>query len=237
MRAFAAAACLLVAAPGFAQGPAPLPGPSVGVTGAATTRVQNDRMQATLRVEAEHADAAQAGREVNARMAKALDIARGVKGVEARSVGYNTWQTWDKGKPSKWRVTQSLQLTGADFPALAALVTRLQDELGMLVNTIAFSVLPDTRRTAEERLMREAILAWQQRATIAADALGYSAWRPGRLDVSSGDMPVSPRPEIMMRAAAPQAAGAPPPPVSVEAGATEITVTVSGDAVLDGAKR
>ena len=205
-------------------------GPSVAVTGAATGTVQNDRMLATVRVEADHASATTAAAEVNARMTKALARAKGVAGVEAKSAGYSTWQTWEKGKPSKWKVVQSLALTSTDFPALASLVSKLQDEDGLLVSGIAFSIAPDTRRKAEDALTREAIRAWQQRAATATDALGYGSWRAGRITVSTGDMVVQPRQEMMMRA---QPAQAPAPPIAVEGGTTEITVTVTGDAQLD----
>ena len=208
-------------------------GPSVAVTGAATGSVQNDRMQATVRVEADNANAAQAASDVNARMAKALARAKALPAVEAKSAGYSTWQTWEKGKPSKWKVVQSLQLTSSDFAALAGLVSKLQEDDGLLVSGIAFSVLPETRRRAEDALTREAIRSWQQRATTASDALGFGSWRPGRITVSTGDFVPQPRPEMMMRAQAATAGGA---PVAVEGGVTELTVTVSGDALLDNAK-
>jgi len=207
--------------------------PSVAVTGAATGSVQNDRMQATVRVEADNASAAQAANDVNARMAKALSRAKAVPAIDAKSAGYSTWQTWEKGKPSKWKVVQSLQLTSSDFAALAALVSRLQEDDGLLVSGIAFSVLPETRRKTEDALTREAIRSWQQRAATAADALGFGSWRPGRITVSTGDFIAQPRPEIMMRAQAAPAGGA---PVAVEGGVTELTVTVTGDALLDNAK-
>jgi predicted secreted protein len=206
--------------------------PSVAVTGAATGTVQNDRMQATVRVEAENASAAAAGSDVNARMAKALSRAKSVPAVDAKSAGYSTWQTWEKGRPSKWKVVQSLQLTSTDFAALATLISRLQDDDGLLVSGISFSVSPETRRKTEDTLTREAIRSWQQRAATAADALGYASWRAGRVTVTTGDAAAVPRPEIMMRAqAAP--AGA---PVAVEGGTTELTVTVTGDALLDNLK-
>ncbi|HVF62727.1 MAG TPA: SIMPL domain-containing protein [Casimicrobiaceae bacterium] len=204
-------------------------GPSVAVTGAATTSVPNDRMQATVRAEADHASAAQAASEVNARMAKALARAKAAPGIDARSAGYSTWQMWEKGKPSRWKAVQSLQLTSTDFSALAAVITRLQEEDGLVVSGMTFSVSPDMRRKAEDALTREAIRVWQQRAATAADALGYANWRAGRLNVTTGDAAPPPRPEMMMRAqAAPTGA-----PVVVEGGTTELTVTVSGDAVLD----
>lgn len=207
--------------------------PSVAVTGAATGTVQNDRMQATVRVEVENANAAAAASDVNARMAKALSRAKSVPAVEAKSAGYSTWQTWEKGRPSKWKVVQSLQLTSTDFAALAALISRLQDEDGLLISGMGFSVSPETRRKAEDALTREAVRSWQQRAATAADALGYASWRAGRITVTSGDALAVPRPEILMRAQAAPAGGA---PVAVEGGTTELTVTVTGDALLDNLK-
>jgi predicted secreted protein len=207
-----------------------VPGPSVAVTGAASARVQNDRMQAIVRAEAEQTTAGAAAADVNARMAKALAGAKAVNGIEAKSAGYSTWQQWEKGRPGKWRVAQSLALTSADFPALAALLSKLQDEDGLVVSSITFALAPDTRRRAEDALTREAIRAWQQRAATAADALGFAAWRPGRLAVTTGDMAPQPRMDMAMRA---QAAPGGSPPVAVEGGTTEITITVGGDAVLD----
>lgn len=207
--------------------------PSVAVVGAATGTVQNDRMQATVRVEAEHAVAATAASDVNARMAKALARAKGAPAVEAKSGGYGTWQTWEKGRPAKWKVVQSLQLASADFAALAALISRLQDEDGLLLSGLGFSVSPESRRKTEDALTREAIRSWQQRAATAADALGYASWRAGRISVTTGDAAAVPRPELMMRA---QAAQAGAPPIAVEGGTTELTVTVSGDALLDNLK-
>jgi predicted secreted protein len=237
MKPFALAlAALVLAAPLQAQvPPAPpsaSPPPTVSVTGAATAKVQNDRMQAVVRAEAEQATAGAAAADVNARMAKALSLAKGVPGLEAKSAGYHTYQQWEKGRPGKWRVVQSLSLAGSDFTALAALLSKLQDEEGMLVSSIAFTLAPDTRRRAEDALTREAIRAWQQRAATAADALGFPAWRPGRITVATGDVAPPPRQEMMMRA---QAAPAGSPPVAVEGGTTELTVTVGGDAVLERA--
>jgi predicted secreted protein len=213
----------------------PVPaGPAVSVTGAATGTFANDRMQAVLRIEGEHAIAGTAANEVNARMAKALAKAKAVAGLETRSAGYSTWQQWEKGRPSRWKVVQSISLTGNDFASLAALVSRLQDEDGMLVSGITFSVAPETRRRAEDALTREAIRSWQQRATTVAEALGYSSWRPGRVAVSTGDVGPVPRVE-MMRAQMAAPAGA--APVAVEGGTTEITVTVTGEALLDALKQ
>ena len=75
-------------------------------------------------------------------MAKALARAKSVPAVDAKTAGYGTWQTWEKGKPSKWKVVQSLQLTSADFATLAALVSRLQDDDGMMIRACSFPYRP-----------------------------------------------------------------------------------------------
>jgi len=228
-----AVAALLAANASLAQQPpaTALPAsPSVTVTGAANTKVQNDSMMAMVRAEAEQTTPGAAAADVNARMAKALAAAKAAPGVEAKSAGYSTGQQGEKGKPGKWRVSQTLSLTGADFPALAALLTKLQDEDGLLVSSIAFSLAPETRRRAEDALTKEAIRAWQQCASKSSEALGFAVWRPGRVIVSTGDYAPQPRFDMMARAGAAPASA---PPVAVEGGTTELTVTVSGDALLD----
>lgn len=208
--------------------PPPVPQPTaVTVTGAATTTVANDRMHATMRAEVEAPVATAGANEVNAKIAAALTRAKAVAGVETRTAGYSTWQITEKGKPPRWRVVQSLVLEGSDFAQLATLVTRLQDD-GLLMSNMNFGVRPETRRKAEDAMTQQAIKAWQQRAELAAAALGYSTWRPGRVTVGTGDY--APPPSPMFRA---QASPAGMAPVAVEGGTTDITVTVTGEAILD----
>ena len=118
---------------------APSPQPVITVTASASATVVNDRMHATLRAEVEHADAAQAAREVNTRIARALAKAKAVPGVNASTAGYASYQVGEKDR-LRWRVSQGLALEGTDFAALAALVSRLQAEDGLLVSGLAFSV-------------------------------------------------------------------------------------------------
>jgi predicted secreted protein len=202
--------------------------PAVTVTAAATASIANDRMHAWLRAEAEHADAATAASTVNARMAGALARAKAVAGVEFATSGYSTYQVTPKGQPSRWRVAQTLTVQGNDFTAITALVGRLQAEDAMLLSGMNFSVGDATRRAAEDKLTQQAIKSWQGRAELAAHAFGYQGWRVGKVAVQTGD---SARPYPQMRAAAMSAEAA--PPVTVEAGTTDVTVSVTGEAVLE----
>ena len=62
-------------------------------------------------------------------MAKALARAGGIKGIDAETSGYTSYQITEKGQPARWRVTQTLALEGTDFAAMAALVSNCQGEV------------------------------------------------------------------------------------------------------------
>ena len=211
-----------------AQVPAVPMQPIVTVSASATATVSNDRLQAWLRAEAENPSAAAAASQVNALIAKALASARSYPAVKLATAGYSTQQVTEKGKPSRWHVAQSISLESADFTAAATLISKLQEEDGLLLSGMGFSLADKTRRDAEDGLTRQAIRSWQSRAEQAAQALGFANWRPGHLTVQTGD---GGRMYPTMRAqAAPGFA-----PVALEAGTTDVTVTVNGEAILEAA--
>jgi predicted secreted protein len=228
-----AAWCVFAFTPAGAQ-PSPADAwprdPVVTVSGSASANVANDRVRAQLRSEADNVNAAVAASEVNARIAKALARVKGVAGVSAQTSGYSSYQVAERDRTSRWRVSQSLTLEGRDFAAMTGLVSALQADSGLVLSGLQFLLSEDAQRETEDRLTQQAIKAWQDRAARAAQGLGFPLWRPGRVNVqTAGDF----RPPYpMLRAAAPQSAAA-GAPVAFEAGTTEITVTVSGEAVLE----
>jgi predicted secreted protein len=228
----AAAVAVALAAPAAAQmHPHGVPDvPTVTVTASATASLPNDRVQAWLRAEADHANPASAAAQVNATIARALTRIRTFTAVRAATSGYSTQQITEKGKPVRWRVTQSVTLDSGDFAAVAALIGGLQEEGGLLLSGMSFSVSDDTRAKAEDGVTQQALRAWQERAGVAARGLGFPGWRPGRVTVQAGGG----RPIPVMRAAAADAFGG--APVPVEAGTTDVTVSVTGDAVLDAGR-
>ncbi len=217
----------------YAQILLPAEPPSVTVTASATASVANDRMHAWLRTEIDNSDPAKAASEVNTRIAKALARAKGVPGIEVTTSGYSSFQIIEKNQPPRWRVTQSLFLEASDFATLAALVSRLQGEDGLLLSGLSFSVSEATRRKTEDSLTQQAIKAWQARAQNAADGLNFPAWRVGKVTILTGDhMP--PRPLQRSTGVAYAASAA---PIAVEGGNSDITVNVSGDAILETLRR
>ena len=206
--------------------------PIVAVNASATASVANDRMHAWLRAEAENVDPVAAGGAVNAKMAAALARAKAVPGVDVRTLGYSTYQIAEKGQPARWRAAQTLSLESASFDALSALVTRLQATDGLLLSGMRFALADATRRRTEDQLTQEAIKAWQQRAQQAAQGFGFPGFRVGRVAVQTNDFG-RPQP-VMMRAQAMASGGG--APVATEAGTTDVTVTVAGDAILEPAR-
>ena len=203
------------------------PPPAVTLSASATASVPNDRMLAWMRAESDHADPAAAASVVNTRMGKAIALAKAAKGVDASTSGYSSFQITEKNQPTRWRVAQTLKLESSDFAALSGLITQLQADGGLVVDGTQFSVSDASRRKAEESLTQQAIKAWQARATEAARGFGFDGWRVGKVAIQTGD---SMRPQPVMRAMAFEAKAA---PVAMEGGSSEVTVTVSGEAVLD----
>ncbi|MEO8537414.1 MAG: SIMPL domain-containing protein [Betaproteobacteria bacterium] len=224
-----AATLIMAALPAAAQAltDAPTPQPVVTLTASATGNVANDRMHAYLRAESDNADAAQAASDVNARMARALARARAVAGVDASTAGYSSYQLAEANRPTRWRVSQTLLLESADFAALSGLVSKLQASDGLVMTGLSFSVSNATRQAAESGLTQQAIKNWQQRADRAAQGFNAGGWRTGRITIQTNDYG---RPQPMFRAAGVAASA---PPVAVEGGVSDVTVTVSGEAILD----
>jgi predicted secreted protein len=111
------------------------------------------------------------------------------------------------------------------------LISRLQDDDGLLLSGMGFSLADKTRRDAEDSVTQQAIKSWQARAQQATNGLGFSGWRPGHVTVQTGE---GGRVYPQMRAQAMSPGGS--APVAIEAGTTEVSVTVSGEAILDSAR-
>lgn len=222
-----AGAALFIIANAIAQAPPPGP-PTVTVSASATATVANDRLQAWLRAEAENASAAAAASQVNATVAKALATAKAYPAVKVATAGYSTYQVNEQNKPQRWHVSQSISLDASDFTAAATLITKLQDEGGLLLSNMAFSLSDKARHDAEDSVTQQAIKGWQERAQRAAQGLGFGAWRTGRVTVQANE---GGRVYPMARAQAMSVQSA--APVAVEAGTTDVTVTVAGEAVLE----
>lgn len=188
--------------------------------------VPDDEIVATLVARAQAQEPGPAQNEVNRRMAAALDKARAVEGVRVTSGGYHVYREQPSENVWVWVAVQELNLESADGERLLTLVGELQSA-GLAVQDLRWQLADTSRRAIERSLLSEALQALEAKARTAADALSLtmSGWRRVSLAPDAQPMPRFRAPMAM--AAADEAA----PPVAA-AGTSEVTVTVSAEALL-----
>ena len=194
----------------------------------ATADIENDTLVAVLAAQRDGSSARQLAGEVNEVMAWALARAKAASGVKVQTLDYQTTPIYQKNTVTGWRVSQSLRLEGQDTAAVSELAGALQERLNL--QQVGYEVSPQRRKEVEDRLIGEAIAAFEARAKRVAEGLKRRSYRLVQLNVDSGGGPAPlPRYRAMPSAMA-DVAAAPPP--AIEAGTQTITVGVSGEIEL-----
>ena len=193
-----------------------------------TREVENDWATARLTAMVEGQDPVRVAADVNARMARALAIAKKEKGVEVESGGYTTQPIYDASRIVRWQAWQEIRLESADVDRLSKLIGQLQSE-ELNLSGIEFSVRRETLEALQNALTLEALAAFRARADLIAKGMGRAGWSLVSMSVGQGGG--SPRPYLMRAEAdmAMKSAGAP----SFEAGQSEVAITVDGTVELD----
>ena len=193
----------------------------------ATEDVANDTLVAVLAVQRDGSSARQLATEVNQVMAWALGRAKEAPAIKVQTLDYQTNPIYQKNVVTGWRVSQSLRLEGRDTAAVSDMVGVLQERLNL--QQVAYEVSRERRKEVEDRLIGEAIAAFQARAKRVAADLQRRTFRLVQMDVSSGPAPMPVFRQRAMPMAMAEAAAAPP---AIEAGTQTITIGVSGEIEL-----
>jgi uncharacterized protein len=193
----------------------------------ATVMVAPDEIAATLSAQATSASASDAQARVNAAMSDALAQAHKVEALTVSTGGYGVWRTNQPDHADHWQVSQTLNLSGHDGPALLTLVGALQQH-GLVVNNLGWRLSRGAERQAHQGATKQALSALRGRVDEAAALLDlrFDQFKEVRLDAAT--------PQPMFRAmAAPMATGASaaaPPSVAPED--VPVSATADADAVL-----
>lgn len=210
-------------APLLAQTPiTPASGPLIELSAEASRASSNDLFQATVFAEASHANSATVARQVNQQITNALASAKDYPSVKARTGSTHTYPIYGKNERTidAWRMRSEVQLESRDGPALAELLGKLQNSLG--VSQISAVPAPETAQKAEADATIGAIQAFRERAGLIAGALGKK-YKIREMNIGSNNRgPVYP----MLRGKAMMAAEAAPMPVA--GGESQIVVTATG---------
>lgn len=198
---------------------------TIDLSAEATQPAVNDLARATVFAEATGATPGELAKRVNSLVTDALKTAKAYRSIKIQSGATHTYPVYTKGsKIEGWRMRSELTLESGDTATLSELLGKLQESMG--VASLVMLPAPETRKQAESEAMIDAIAAFKARAKVIADALG-KPYRIKHLAInSSGRPPAAP----LMRAAA--LASAEPVPMPIDAGETQVNVTVSGQIEL-----
>ncbi|MGF6966532.1 putative secreted protein [Paraburkholderia sp. WC7.3g] len=211
-------------APARAQSMMPQPSGVLSLNAQASAEVPQDEVEITLFYEQEASEPSSLTSTLNERADAALQKARGVSGVTARSGAFSIFPSTDRdGRISAWRGRTEVVLESRDFAAASKLAGQMASI--MQVGNVRFSLSPEAQRAAEQRLSGEAIKSFREQAASSSQAFGFSGYSIREVNVNhSGAMP---RPMMMMSARA-MGADAKSAPLSLEGGTSTVTVNVSG---------
>lgn len=197
----------------------------IQLTAHASAETENDTLTAVLSVQRKGENFADLATEVNRVTTQALKQARQVKGVDVRTLNYQTKPVYEKQHQTGWQVSQSIQLISHDSTILSRLLGKLQDKF-MLVS-MAYSVSPQQQQRVKENLIGKAITAFEQRARDITHALHRKHYRLVNMQVDTGEN-INPPPNLHTFERFSAARSAP----ALEAGKQMLTVTVSGEIEL-----
>ena len=189
----------------------------------AETRIANDTLIARLYAQAEGKDPAALAERVNEHIRWAVERLKARPAIRVQTESYSTQPVYRDGTITGWRVRQSLRLESTDIPAVGEALGELQQRLALA--GLQFTISPTARRQHQDRLIQDALRAFQARARLIADTLGHSGYRLVHLTIHHGGPVVSTR-------ALPMAAMAKTTPPALEAGQTTLRVTVQGEIEL-----
>ncbi len=159
---------------------------TVNVSASATATVANDRLQAWLRAEADNVSPAAAAAPGQRDDREGDRRRQGLSLGQGRDAGLLDAADRRQGQAARAGASRSRsRLEATDFAAAATLLSKLQDEDGLLLSGMGFSLGDKTRRDAEDAVTQEAIQSWQERAQRAAQGLGFATWRVGHVTVQT----------------------------------------------------
>ena len=188
--------------------------------------VENDTLISVMYARKEGNDPSQLATEVNRLVKHAIEVAKGEPTVKVQTMEYSTNPVYRNQVLTGWRVRQSIRLESRDATALSNLIGELQASLG--VGSISYAISPERRLEAENRLIKEALTGFRQRAEMIAEQMGRGGYRLVQMNVNTsgpGPMPVVRGSGAVMMAT--EAA----PPV-IEAGTRRVEVRVDGTVEL-----
>ncbi len=168
-------------------------------------QVDQDELNASLRVEVEGADARVVQDKINKVMRAAVDLVKKNEKVTVTTGQYYVYSydpapqpksiSNDDKKSLLWRGSQTLDLKSKDAQAVLDLVASIQGQ-GFLMNGLNYGLSEDAAEAQQDSLLQGALKKIQEKAALVTKSLGKSGFDIIEVNVNGSYMP-SPMP--MMR--------------------------------------
>ncbi len=189
--------------------------------------VENDLMVVYLQVQHEDRDAALLADKVNGDMNWALEQLKAYDQVDAQTRNYNTHPKYEQNRITGWRSSQTLELKGVDFEQIKAALQILQSKLQ--VQRMLFQPSDKARKLVEDQLISQALENFKHRAKIIQQVMQADSYRIMQININTGNRPGRIRMEAQ---AATLSRSADVAPAAIEAGQSNLTVSISGQIQL-----
>jgi predicted secreted protein len=194
--------------------------------------VPQDWLTMSLTTTREGSDAAAVQLQIKQALDAALTVAKAAAApqqLEARTGQMGLYPRYgSNGKINGWQGSAELILEGRDFVRISNVAGKIQT---LTMNHMAFSLSREARQKLESDVQALAIERFKLRASEVAKGFGFAGYRLREISISSADQGGEagyPRPMAMQS----RAASASDAPVPVEAGKSQVNVTVSGSIQL-----
>lgn len=193
--------------------------------------VPQDWLSLTLTTTREGSDAAVVQNQLKQALDAALTMAKTAaapKQLEVRTGQLGLYPRYgSNGKINGWQGSTELILEGGDFVRISSTAGKIQS---LTMANMAFSLSREAQQKLESDVQALAIERFKARAGEVAKGFGFSGYSVRELSISSADQGGAgyPRP-MAARASVAMSSGA---PVPVEAGKSQVNVTVSGSIQL-----
>jgi predicted secreted protein len=222
----------LVCAPAQAQNMPPEPLNVVNIAASGFLDVQQDWLSMSLNTTRDGVDAATVQNQLKQALDAGLAVARAA--AEPRALEVRTGQMAlfpryaANGKINGWQGSAELVLEGRDFVRISSTAGKIST---LTLGGMGFSLSREAQQKLESDVQAMAIERFKARAAEVAKGFGFAAYTLREISISSADQgggPGYPRPMAMQAKAGLVADAA----VPVEAGKSQVNVTVSGSVQL-----
>jgi predicted secreted protein len=196
----------------------------------AAVEVQQDILTISMNTTREASDANVVQAQLKTALDSALTEAKKVSQpgqLDVRTGNFSLYPRHSKdGKINGWQGTAELVLEGRDFVKISAAAGKIQT---LTIGNVAFSLSREQRTKVEAEAQHIAIDRFRSKAADISKSFGMGTYTLREVTVNAGDQAYVSRPRVVamaMKMASPEES------VSLEAGKSNVSVTVSGSVQL-----